>query len=93
MQTLLLRAYKNWDFPKGMVEPGEQPFDAAVREVREETTLENLAFDWGKNFVRHRAPITRARFPATTLRAARIPRCSCRSIRNSAFPSTTRRAG
>jgi len=50
-QVLLLRAYKNWDFPKGMVEPGEEPLDAALREVREETTLENLAFDWGKEFV------------------------------------------
>jgi 8-oxo-dGTP pyrophosphatase MutT (NUDIX family) len=51
VQYLLLRAYKNWDFPKGLVERGEQPLDAAVREVREETTLENLSFDWGKNFV------------------------------------------
>jgi bis(5'-nucleosidyl)-tetraphosphatase len=48
---LLLRAYRNWDFPKGLVEPGEQPIDAAVREVREETTLDNLSFDWGLNFM------------------------------------------
>jgi bis(5'-nucleosidyl)-tetraphosphatase len=34
-----------------LVEPGEQPLDAAVREVREETTLENLEFDWGKDFI------------------------------------------
>ena len=51
VQYLLLRAYRNWDFPKGLVEPGEQPLDAALREVREETTLENLAFDWGLGFV------------------------------------------
>ena len=51
VQYLLLRAYKNWDFPKGLVEPGEQPLEAAVREVREETTLENLAFDWGRDFI------------------------------------------
>ncbi len=51
VQYLLLRAYKNWDFPKGLVEPGEQPLQAAVREVREETTLEHLAFDWGKDFL------------------------------------------
>jgi bis(5'-nucleosidyl)-tetraphosphatase len=51
VQYLLLRAYKNWDFPKGLVEPGEQPLDAAKREVREETTLENLAFDWGMDYV------------------------------------------
>ena len=51
VEYLLLRAYKNWDFPKGLVEPGEQPLDAALREVREETTLTNLAFDWGTEFI------------------------------------------
>jgi len=51
VQYLLLRAYKNWDFPKGLVEPGEQPLDAAVREVKEETTLVNLAFDWGQEYM------------------------------------------
>ena len=44
---LMLRAYRNWDFPKGLVEPGESPIDAAVREVREETTLDDISFDWG----------------------------------------------
>src|SRR5271165_2361086 len=50
-QLLLLRAYQNWDFPKGLVEAGEQPLDAALREVREETTLDNLAFEWGTDFM------------------------------------------
>jgi 8-oxo-dGTP pyrophosphatase MutT (NUDIX family) len=50
-QLLLLRAYKNWDFPKGLVEAGEEPFAAALREVREETTLQNLLFDWGQDYV------------------------------------------
>ena len=45
---LLLRAYQYWDFPKGMVEPGEEPLVAARRETREETTLENLLFNWGE---------------------------------------------
>jgi len=51
LRFLLLRAYRNWDFPKGLVEPGEKPIDAALREVREETTLENLCFDWGMEFI------------------------------------------
>jgi 8-oxo-dGTP pyrophosphatase MutT (NUDIX family) len=41
---LLLRAYRNWDFPKGMVEEGEEPMAAARREVREETTIDDLEF-------------------------------------------------
>lgn len=51
VRYLLLRAYRNWDFPKGLVEPGELPLDAALREVREETTLQNLHFDWGTDFM------------------------------------------
>jgi len=51
VRFLLLRAYNNWDFPKGLVEPGEQPIDAARREVREETTLHDLSFDWGLDFM------------------------------------------
>ncbi|WP_218042606.1 NUDIX domain-containing protein [Steroidobacter gossypii] len=45
---LLLRAYNHWDFPKGMVEPGEEPLAAAIREVREETLIEDLEFAWGE---------------------------------------------
>jgi bis(5'-nucleosidyl)-tetraphosphatase len=45
---LVLRAYRNWDFPKGLVEPGEQPLDAALREVTEETSLRGLALRWGE---------------------------------------------
>ena len=44
---LMLRAYRNWDFPKGVVEPGEDPLAAACREVREETLVEDLEFEWG----------------------------------------------
>ena len=43
----MLRAYRNWDFPKGLVDPGEDPFGAALREVREETSLSDLALPWG----------------------------------------------
>ena len=47
---LLLRVYNYWDFPKGEVEAGEDALTAAVREVKEETTLENLNFRWGYEF-------------------------------------------
>jgi bis(5'-nucleosidyl)-tetraphosphatase len=53
-EYLLLRAYRNWDFPKGLVEPGEDPFDAAVREVEEETGIADLDFSWGQEF--HETP-------------------------------------
>src|SRR5215218_2140224 len=45
---LLLRAFNHWDFPKGMVEIGEEPLGAAIREVREETLIVDLQFDWGE---------------------------------------------
>lgn len=44
---LLLRAYRYWDFPKGMVEPGEDAFAAARREVAEETGITALDFRCG----------------------------------------------
>jgi 8-oxo-dGTP pyrophosphatase MutT (NUDIX family) len=48
---LLLRAFTHWDFPKGMVEAGEEPLAAAIREVREETLIEDLRFEWGYDFI------------------------------------------
>ncbi|KAB7624404.1 bis(5'-nucleosyl)-tetraphosphatase [Alkalilimnicola sp. S0819] len=48
---LLLRAYQYWDFPKGGVERGETPFEAALREVQEETGITELAFHWGHDFI------------------------------------------
>ena len=40
---LLIRdSYKNWGFPKGHLEDGEQPDSAAMREVTEETGLRGL---------------------------------------------------
>ncbi len=47
---LLLRAYNYWDFPKGLVETGEDPFEAAKREVLEETSLDRLTFNWGYDY-------------------------------------------
>jgi 8-oxo-dGTP pyrophosphatase MutT (NUDIX family) len=50
IRILILRAYKNWDFPKGMVEPGEEALAAAKREVAEETGLAELDFPFGDEF-------------------------------------------
>jgi 8-oxo-dGTP pyrophosphatase MutT (NUDIX family) len=47
VRLLVLRAYKNWDFPKGMLEPGESELDAARRECAEETGLADLDFPFG----------------------------------------------
>lgn len=52
---LMLRAYRNWDFPKGVLEPGEEPLAAARREVREETLISDLQFTWGEEY-RETAP-------------------------------------
>lgn len=47
---LLLRAYRNWDFPKGLVEPGEDPLAAALREAREEAGLDDLELAFGDDY-------------------------------------------
>ena len=57
---LLLRAYRHWDFPKGMVEAGEEPLAAARREVAEETGIATLDFAWGEVF-RETAPYARGK--------------------------------
>ncbi len=49
--TLLLRAWHHWDFPKGLREEGEEPLEAALREVEEETSIKDLSFDWGERFM------------------------------------------
>lgn len=48
---LLLRAYQHWDFPKGVVEKGEEPLEGAKREVWEETTITQLNFRWTEQFI------------------------------------------
>ena len=49
--TLMLRAYHHWDFPKGLREDGEQAIEAAVREVGEETGIQDLDMQWGERFL------------------------------------------
>jgi 8-oxo-dGTP pyrophosphatase MutT (NUDIX family) len=74
VRFLLLRAYRNWDFPKGLVEPGEDPLAAAVREVNEEAGLTDLAFEWGTEFV-ETPPYARnkvARYYVARTRAERV---------------------
>ena len=44
---LLLRAFRYWDFPKGVVQADEDPREAARRELTEETGLTSVEFPWG----------------------------------------------
>jgi 8-oxo-dGTP pyrophosphatase MutT (NUDIX family) len=48
--VLVLRAFRNWDFPKGVVEPGEEPLQTARRETAEETGLSDLSFPFGTDY-------------------------------------------
>ncbi|MCB9334436.1 MAG: NUDIX domain-containing protein [Lewinellaceae bacterium] len=42
-QLLVFYRRGSWDLPKGKIDPGETPEQAAVREVQEETGLKNIA--------------------------------------------------
>ena len=50
VRYLVLRAFNNWDFPKGIVEAGEEQLACATREVEEETGLTGLEFPFGDEF-------------------------------------------
>ena len=74
---LMLRAFRHWDFPKGMVESGEGPLEAAIREVQEETTLTDLAFRWGESYQEtgpyNRGKVARYYLAATAAEAVFLP--------------------
>jgi 8-oxo-dGTP pyrophosphatase MutT (NUDIX family) len=50
VKLLVLRAYNNWDFPKGLVENAEDMLSAARREVKEETGLSEVDYPFGEEF-------------------------------------------
>jgi len=74
---LMLRAYRNWDFPKGLVEAGEDPLHAARREVTEETLISDLQFAWGECFFEtapySRNKVARYYLASTTSEAVTLP--------------------
>lgn len=43
--VLLIFRRNHWDLPKGKIDPGESPAEAALREVREETGLRHVSLD------------------------------------------------
>lgn len=48
---LVLRAWSNWDFPKGGAEPGETRMQAARRELAEETGILEFDLPWGEVYM------------------------------------------
>jgi bis(5'-nucleosidyl)-tetraphosphatase len=43
-EYLVLDYGSHWDFPKGHIEPGEDPLATARRELREETAIDDVRF-------------------------------------------------
>jgi len=76
-RLLVLRAYRNWDFPKGTVEPGEAPLDAAIRETAEEAAISDLAFRWGEGYCEtapyRRGKVARYYLAETTQKSITLP--------------------
>jgi bis(5'-nucleosidyl)-tetraphosphatase len=76
-RVLLLRAYNYWDCPKGLVEPGEDSLTAAKREVREETSITDLEFRWGEDFIEtepySKNKVARYYLAATAMAEVKLP--------------------
>ncbi len=51
LRLLMLRVFRHWDFPKGLMEAGEAPQQTALREVREESSITELTFPWGELYM------------------------------------------
>ena len=90
--TLMLRAYNNWDFPKGILEAGETSLEAAIREIGEETGIHELDFSWGEKYL-DTGPYSRGKVARYYLAetAGKKSKWGCR--RKPVSPNTTRRAG
>lgn len=72
-RTLMLRAYRNWDFPKGIREDGESSLEAAIREIGEETGIDDLEFVWGEKYM-DTGPYSRGKVARYYLAATRLER-------------------
>ena len=46
-KVLCLKKKKKFDITKGLIEPGESPINAAIRETAEEAGITDLNFEWG----------------------------------------------
>jgi len=79
LRFLLLRAFRHWDFPKGMVEVGEASLDAAIREIAEETGIRRVEFPFGEEY-RDTAPYSRGKVARYYL--ARTDECDVHLLRN-----------
>ena len=88
----MLRAYRNWDFPKGLVENGEDPLAAARREVTEETLISDLQFAWGDVYF-ETAPYSRNKVARYYVAQTGTRRSRCPCGRSSGAPSITNAAG
>lgn len=58
LRILVLRAWGQWDLPKGLLEDGESEFAAAQREVFEETGLRDLDYPFGEDDFKETLPYT-----------------------------------
>ena len=86
---LIKDSYRHWGFPKGHLEEGETPAQAALRETAEETGLEHLILhgpirliDWHFRFRGRRST------SSATSSCSRAPRATWRRRRTRGSPTT-----